>query len=129
MKCYSVTVNGKKYEISVEETTLGNAVSLPVATAPVVPEVKNPSPVAPVAKQIAVGEGIKVTAPMPGTVLSVKVSEGASVKVGQPVVVLEAMKMENEIAANADGVVHICVNSGDKVNTGDILATIIGGNK
>lgn len=126
MKSYSVSINGKKFEVTVEETTLDNQVATPVAPVKNEAEIKSASPV-PV--KTPVGDGIKVTAPMPGTVLSVKVSEGSSVKVGQAVVVLEAMKMENEIAATADGVVHICVNCGDKVNTGDILATIIGGNK
>lgn len=72
-----------------------------------------------------VGEGAKVEAPMPGTILEVKVAVGDTVKAGQPVVVLEAMKMENDIVAPVDGkVTSIVVKKGDAVNSGDVMATI-----
>lgn len=122
MKQYKVNINGKSYDITIEETTMGNAVTakrqVPVTSAPVQP--------APVQSAVPVtsGKGEKVLAPMPGTVLKIKAASGTAVKKGQPIVILEAMKMENEITATVDGTVTVCVAEGAKINSGDIIATI-----
>ncbi len=119
MKQYKVNVNGKVYEITLEETTMGSA---PVAV--------SQSASAQVAKSVAqstpvvAGNGEKVLAPMPGTVLKIKAASGSAIKKGQPIVILEAMKMENEITATVDGTVTVCVAEGAKINSGDIIATI-----
>lgn len=123
MKRFNVTVNGKTYDVAVEE--LG-ADAAPVAAAPAAapaPAAAAPAP-APAAAP-AVGAGEKVTAPMPGTILDVKVANGASVSKGDVIMVLEAMKMENDIVAPCDGsVTSIVVKKGDTVQSGDTLATV-----
>ena len=112
MKYYNITVNGVAYSVSVEETAAGAA---PVAAAPVA---------APAAPAGAAG-AVAVKAPMPGNILDVKVSAGASVKAGDVLVILEAMKMENEILAPQDGTVaSVNVNKGDTVNSGDVLVSM-----
>ena len=117
MKNYRITVNGKTYEVTVEET----GASAPVAPAPAAPVATAPAKAAPAAPAGAE----KVAAPMPGTVLAVKVSVGQSVKRGETVVLLEAMKMENEIPAPRDGVVaSIAVNKGSSVQAGDLLISL-----
>lgn len=124
MKQYKVNINGKEFNISIEETTFGSSAPVapaPIVSAPAAATVKTES-AAPAA--IATGNGIKVTAPMPGTVLKIKANTGTEVKKGQPIIVLEAMKMENEIAATADGTVTLCVQEGAKINSGDVIATI-----
>ena len=120
MKRYTVTVNGKVYDVTVEENNTGAApvqsaapVSAPAAAAA-------PAPSAPAAP----AEGTKVNAPMPGTVLKMNVSVGDSVKRGDVLCVLEAMKMENEITAPADGKVTFAVSKGTMVKTGDALVAI-----
>lgn len=127
MKRFNVVVNGKEYDVAVEELGAGAApvAAAPVAAAPApVAAPATPAP-APAAAPAAVGEGAKVEAPMPGTILEVKVAVGDTVKAGQPVVVLEAMKMENDIVAPVDGkVTSIVVKKGDAVNSGDVMATI-----
>ncbi|HAS78428.1 MAG TPA: acetyl-CoA carboxylase biotin carboxyl carrier protein subunit [Ruminococcus sp.] len=120
MKRFNITVNGNAYDVAVEEITDGSA---PVAAAPVQAK-KAAAPAAAPAKKAA-GAGTKVSAPMPGTILDIKVKEGDSVKKGQPVMVLEAMKMENDIVAPCDGkITSIVVNKGDTVESADTLATI-----
>ena len=110
MRNFVITVNGVAYQVAVEEVAAG-AVVAPVA-AP-----------APAAAPVAGGE--KINAPMPGNILDVKVANGASVKKGDVLCVLEAMKMENEIPAPQDGVVaSISVQKGASVNAGDIIATL-----
>ena len=126
MKKYNITVNGTSYEVVVEEVSADGAVSAPVST-PVVTAA--PKPAAPAEKKAPVATGTKgnvaVTAPMPGTILDVKVSVGQSVKKGDTVLVLEAMKMENEIPAPADGVVaSVNVQKGATVNANDVLVTL-----
>ena len=112
MKYYNITVNGVAYSVSVEETAAGAA---PVAAA---------APAAPKAAAGAAG-AVSVKAPMPGNILDVKVSAGASVKAGDVLVILEAMKMENEILAPQDGTVaSVNVNKGDTVNSGDVLVSM-----
>ena len=122
MRKFNINVNGNSYVVEVEELTDGEVVvSAPVAAAPA-PVTKAAAP-APAAKP-AVAGGAEVTAPMPGTVLKLAVAEGATVKKGDKIVVLEAMKMENDINAVADGVVSFAVKSGDSVETGAVLAYI-----
>lgn len=107
MKRFNITVNGTAYDVTVDEVAAGAA--------------PTPAPAAAPAK----GEGAEVNAPMPGTILDVKVAQGATVKAGDVIVILEAMKMENEIVAPVDGTVSsILVNKGDTVNSNDVIATI-----
>ena len=114
MKKYRVTVNGTAYEIELEELT-GTA---PSAAAPAAP-----AAAAPVAAAPAGGE--KIAAPMPGTILAVNVAQGASVKKGDVLMVLEAMKMENEIMAPCDGTVaSLNTSKGATVETGTLLCVI-----
>ena len=134
MKKYNIPVNGNTYEVFVEEA---GSVSAPVYTAPVAP-VTPVAPVAPVAPapaapaaapapkaQPAAAGNNAVTAPMPGTILDVKVSAGQSVKKGDVICVLEAMKMENDIPAPCDGVVaSVNVQKGASVSAGDVIATL-----
>ena len=127
MRKFNITVNGKTYEVDVEEVG-GSAPAAPVApVAPVAAPAAAPAPAAkPAAPKAApVAGAAQVKAPMPGTVLSVKVSTGDSVTKDTVVAVLEAMKMENEIFAGVDGTVAgVSVANGDSVNTGDVLVSI-----
>lgn len=120
MKNYRITVNGTSYDVSVEELAGGVApVAAPVAAAPVAA----PAP-APAAKSAGTGS-IKVASPMPGKILDVKANVGDAVKKGQVILILEAMKMENEVVAPEDGTVaSIDVASGATVEAGDTLATL-----
>ena len=122
MKYYNITVNGVAYSVSVEETAAGAA---PVAAAaPAAPAAPKAAP-APAAAPKAAAGAVAVKAPMPGNILDVKVKAGASVKAGDVLVILEAMKMENEIVAPQDGTVaSINVNKGDTVNSGDVLVSM-----
>lgn len=105
MKNLTVTVNGVAYNVTVEENTNGAAP-------------------APAAAPAAAGS-VPVNAPMPGTILDIKVKAGAAVKAGDVVMILEAMKMENEISAPQDGTIaSIDVRKGDTVNSGDVLYTM-----
>ena len=131
MRKFNVTVDGVSYEVEVEE--IGGAVAqTPVTVAPVSAPVQvAPAPVkvAPAQKTVAsapkaVAGGAPVKAPMPGNIMKLLVAEGASVTKGQPILVLEAMKMENDIVADKDGVVSFAVKAGDTVETGATLATI-----
>ena len=120
MKYYNITVNGVAYSVSVEETAAGAA---PVA-APAAPAAPKAPAAAPAAPAGAAG-AVTVKAPMPGNILDVKVAAGASVKAGDVLVILEAMKMENEIVAPQDGTVaSVNVNKGDTVNSGDVLVSM-----
>ena len=121
MKYYNITVNGVAYSVSVEETAAGAA---PVAAAPAAPKAAPAPAAAPKAAAGAAG-AVAVKAPMPGNILDVKVAAGASVKAGDVLVILEAMKMENEIVAPQDGTgAAINVNKGDTVNSGDVLVSM-----
>lgn len=125
MKYYNITVNGVAYSVSVEETAAGAA---PVAAAPVAaPKAAAPAApaAAPKAAAPAASGAVSVKAPMPGNILDVKVKAGDSVKAGDILVILEAMKMENEILAPQDGTVAgVNVNKGDTVNSGDVLVSM-----
>ena len=115
MKYYNITVNGVAYSVSVEETAAG--------AAPVAPAAPAAAPKA--AAPAGAAGAVTVKAPMPGNILDVKVAAGASVKAGDVLVILEAMKMENEIVAPQDGTVaSINVHKGDTVNSGDTLVSM-----
>ena len=123
MKYYNITVNGVAYSVSVEETAAGAA---PVAAAPAAPKAPAAPAAAPKAAAPAGAAGaVSVKAPMPGNILDVKVAAGASVKAGDVLVILEAMKMENEIVAPQDGTIaSVNVHKGDTVNSGDVLVSM-----
>lgn len=132
MKKFKVTVNGKTYEVEVEE--MGGApvaAPAPQAAAPAAPAAPAPAAAPAAAPAPAVGgpipEGaITVKAPMPGKISALKAEAGQAVKRGDIILVLEAMKMQNDITATADGTLHeIRVNPGDNVKTGDVLAVIV----
>ena len=125
MKRYTITVNGNVYDVVVEEADASGITAAPVVSAPAAP-VAAPA-VKPAAKATApaAAGATSVTAPMPGTILDVKVSVGQSVKKGDVICVLEAMKMENDIPAPADGVIaSINVQKGVSVAANDILASL-----
>ena len=118
MKNYTITVNGVAYDVTVEEGTDRQAPVAPVA-APIIKPAA-----APVAAPTSNG-AVKISSPMPGKILSVKSKAGASVKKGDIILVLEAMKMENEIVAPQDGTIAgINVTAGQEVEAGAVLATM-----
>ena len=125
MKNYRITVNGTSYDVSVEELSGGAApVAAPVAAAPVAASAPAAAPAAPAPAAGGAGS-IKVSSPMPGKILAVKANVGDSVKKGQVILILEAMKMENEVVAPEDGtIVSIDVTVGASVESGDTLATL-----
>ncbi len=122
MRNFKVTVNGTTYDVAVEETGSAIAAETPVVAAPATPAAA-PAP-APAPKAAPVGDGTPLKAPMPGMVMNFKVANGAQVKKGEAVLVLEAMKMENDIAACADGVITFVAAKGANVSTGEVLAVI-----
>jgi glutaconyl-CoA/methylmalonyl-CoA decarboxylase subunit gamma len=140
MKSYKIQVNGKSYDVTVEE--VGASAGTPQA-----PNGASPRPAAPIAAAPAQASvaatpaaraaasgtaapraktgAVQVKASMPGTLLSFKVKVGQAVKAGEVILILEAMKMENEIVAPVDGVVTaLLVSEGASVNTGDVLVEI-----
>ena len=120
MKKYKVTVNGTAYEITLEAIDATDVKATPAASAPAAPV----APAATVPAAPAAG-GETVKSPMPGTILSVNVSAGSSVKKGDVLMILEAMKMENEIMAPCDGTVSaVSVSKGASVESGTPLCTI-----
>lgn len=135
MRKFNIKVNGQAYEVEVEEIAGGFApapvVPVAAAPAPAVAPVAAPAPEkaeakaapAPVSVAAPAG-GTQLKAPMPGTVIDFKATNGAAVKKGQTVLILEAMKMENEIVAPADGVITFVASKGASVNTDDLLAVI-----
>lgn len=124
MKNYTITVNGTAYNVTVEEGTSSAPASAPVAAPVAAPAPAPKAAPAPAAAPASAGS-VTVDAPMPGNILDVKVANGASVKKGDVLMVLEAMKMENDIVAPQDGTVaSINVNKGDTVDAGQTLATL-----
>ena len=139
---YNVTLNGKIYEVDVTESDavvtgvsqvpVGAVVApapiaapAPVAAAPAAPAAPAEAPAPTAAPAPANVDGTQVKAPMPGTILAVKKAVGDAVKAGDVIVVLEAMKMENDIVAPCDGTVKsINAPKGTTVNTDDVLAVI-----
>ena len=121
MKNYRITVNGTAYDVAEEELGAGAVAAAPAAAAPVA--------AAPVAAPAPAASGaagsITVASPMPGKILAIKANAGQAVKKGEVVMILEAMKMENEITAPEDGTVaSINVAVGDSVESGDTLASL-----
>ena len=127
MRNFIINVNGKTYEVGVEEVgatvPVAPVVSAPVSAAPVVQA--TPAPAVKVAPKAATpANGEKVLSPFPGLIKNLLVAEGASVKKDQPILVLEAMKMDNDITAPCDGVVSFQVQKGANVESDSVLAVI-----
>lgn len=117
MKNYTITVNGTAYDVTVEENGSGAPSAAPAA--------KPAAPKKAAAPKAAAGGGTPINAPMNGTIVEVKVKVGDKVSNGTVVAVLEAMKMENDIVCDRDGVVaSVCVGKGDAVETGAAVVTI-----
>ena len=115
MKIYKVKVNGKVYEVELESVTeVEGSV-----------KASKQEEVKPATKPVSNGTGVELKAPMQGTIIAVNVAPGDEVKKGQVVAVLEAMKLENEIVANADGVVkEVLVNKGQTVENQEVILII-----
>ncbi|WP_313132172.1 biotin/lipoyl-containing protein [Anaerocolumna sp.] len=134
MKRYTITVNGIAYEVSVEEKLTSEqpmAAPVPVQTSNVSNHAPVPKPAAPVStpkvKETSAGSAgnVKIESPMPGKILAIKASIGQVVKRGDVILILEAMKMENEIVAPSDGkVASINVTEGSMIESGVLLATL-----
>ena len=118
MRNFVITIDGKQYQVGVEE--VGATAS---AVTPVVSEVK-PVAAAPKAVAAAPANGTKVNAPMPGLIKQLSKEEGAAVKKGEVILVLEAMKMDNDITAPCDGKISYKVTKGTNVDTGALMAVI-----
>lgn len=130
IKAYRVNVNGKVYEVEVEEITAGGQQTVAAAPAPT-PVAPKPAPVAPapaptpVPAPKAAATGEIVEAPMPGTIVDIKVKVGDTVKEGDLVAVIEAMKMETDLFSTKSGVVTaVNAGKGASVNTGDAIITL-----
>ena len=130
---YKVTLNNRVYEVEVdageamlvdEYEALAPAAPAPVQAMPAAAPAPAPAaaPAAPAAQALAAGEAVK--APMPGNVMKILVSQGQKVKEGEVLIILEAMKMENEIFAPCAGTVTVATSKGSSVETGTVLATI-----
>ncbi|HHX62104.1 MAG TPA: biotin/lipoyl-binding protein [Epulopiscium sp.] len=131
MKRFQVVVNGNSYEVEVEELAAGVSASpvaanptpvvAPVASTPVA----TPKPATKSAPAAVSAGASKISSPMPGKIVSINVELGQSVKKGDVICILEAMKMENEIFAAEDGTIaSVNVSAGDAVETGDVVVTI-----
>ena len=124
MKKYNVTVNGTAYEITLEVVDATDVKAAPAPAAPVAAPAPAAAP-APVAAAPVAAGGETITSPMPGTILSVNVQNGATVNKGDILMILEAMKMENEIIAPCSGTVaSVNVQNGASVETGATLCVI-----
>lgn len=115
MRNFVVTIDGKSYSVGVEEVGETDEVAVPVAA---------PENVAPVAPKAVVTGGEKVLSPFPGLIKNILVKDGDTVKKDQPIIVLEAMKMDNDITAPCDGKVTVQVAKGANVETNAVLAVI-----
>ncbi len=124
---YEVFLNNKKYEIEVDECSVAlkgvSEVAAPAVSAPVA---STPAPApAPAAAPTASASGTSVVSPMPGTILAVNITNGQTVRAGEVLFILEAMKMENDIVAPCDGIVkQVLVTKGTTVETDQVLAII-----
>jgi biotin carboxyl carrier protein len=129
MRNFIINVNGKTYEVGVEEVGATASVApvvaapAPVAAAPVA-KAAAPAPVAKATPKAVPANGEKVLSPFPGLIKNLLVAEGTSVKKDQPILVLEAMKMDNDITAPCDGVVSFQVQKGANVESDSVLAVI-----
>ena len=124
MKKYRVNVNGTVYEVALEVMD-GSAPAPAPAPAPAAPAAAAPAPASVVSPAAAPAGGETITAPMPGTILSVNVQNGAAVKKGDILFILEAMKMENEIMSPCDGtVLSVNTSKGAAVESGTLLCVI-----
>ena len=119
MRNFVITVNGKSYQVGVEEVVATASVA-PVVAAPVAAPVAQPT----VSAKPVSANGEKVLSPFPGLIKNLLVAEGATVKKDQPILVLEAMKMDNDITAPCDGVVSFQVAKGANVESDSVLAVI-----
>ena len=121
MKTYTITVNGNVYDVTVEEGA--SVAAAPVAAPKAAPAAPKAAPKA--AAPAGAQGGVKINAPMPGKILGIKANAGQVVKKGDVILVLEAMKMENEIVAPQDGTVaSINTSVGEQVEAGAVLATL-----
>lgn len=117
MRKFNITVNGKSYAVEVEEIGGEAVVSAPVKSAPVAA-----APVAPAAA--SAGNGKPVNAPMPGLVKKLCFANGATVKEGDTIIILEAMKMDTPVSAPSAGVITYATSEGSNVDTGAVLCTL-----
>lgn len=128
LRKFKIAIDGKEYLVEMEEIGgVQQPVQAPVAAAPAAPVAApaEQAEQAPAAAPVSAASGDAMTSPMPGTILRVLVNIGDEVKENQPLMILEAMKMENEVVANHAGkVAGIHVNQGQVVNAGDALITI-----
>lgn len=135
MRNFVITVNGTSYNVAVEEVSGANVVA-PVSVVKAVAPVVTPAPVAtpapavkaaapaPAPVKAAPANGEKILSPFPGLIKNLLVAEGATVKKDEPILVLEAMKMDNDITAPCDGTVSFCVAKGANVDSDAVLAVI-----
>jgi glutaconyl-CoA/methylmalonyl-CoA decarboxylase subunit gamma len=126
---YIVSINDKNYEVEVERgeaRIVKTTQAIQVETTSPTAQTPAPTALAPTTvNPVTIGDGEPLKAPLPGVILGIKVNAGASVKKGEVILILEAMKMENEIVAPRDGVVtQIVASKGSTVNTGDVLVVL-----
>lgn len=124
MRNFIVTIDGKQYQVGVEEVgATASPVVSEIKAAPVAPVAAAPAPVAKPASSGPVN-GTKVNAPMPGLIKDLSKPEGSAVKKGDVILVLEAMKMDNDITAPCDGTISYKTTKGSNVDTGALMAVI-----
>ncbi len=124
MRRFLINVNGKSYDVAVEEVN-ASAQQQTMAPAAPAPAAQAEAPAAPVQASTVVPEGTKIEAPMPGNIIEIKVAVGDEVKEGDVVMIMEAMKLENELLAPCSGkILSINTTKGSVVNTGDTLGVV-----
>ncbi len=132
MRNFRVVINGNEYKVAIEEIAAADGERVPssqpkqqIAKPPAKPQAQAVQPKQDAKSQLNGSVSGRVAAAMPGTILDVKVSVGDAVTLGQPLLILEAMKMENDVMAPCDGVVEeIHVVKGASVNSGDLLLVL-----